>query len=115
MKFKMEKGGGREKRNNVHKLIIFCFPLQMPAGQHQYGGQYPPGMPNQRHPMPMGGGTCPGPGPMKPSMSSMYHRRPTPYHNPYMQKRQPMYPNGTQMDVSMTSWFYVVLFAIFAI
>ncbi|BFZ17985.1 hypothetical protein BsWGS_21024 [Bradybaena similaris] len=72
--------------------------LQMPTGQHQYGGQYPPGMPNQRHPMPMGGGTCPGPGPMKPSMSSMYHRRPTPYHNPYMQKRQPMYPNGTQMD-----------------
>lgn len=69
----------------------------MPGSQHQYGGQYPPGMPGQRHPMSMGGSSCPGPGPVK---TSMYHRRPAPYHNPYMQKRQAMYHNGAQMDVS---------------
>lgn len=70
---------------------------QMPPNQHQYGPQYPPGMPDQRHPgppMPMGGGPCPGP--MKPNM---YHRRPAPYHNPYIQKRPPMYQNGAQMEV----------------
>ncbi|BFZ03808.1 hypothetical protein BsWGS_06847 [Bradybaena similaris] len=72
--------------------------MQMPPGQHQYGGQYPPAMLSQRHPMPMVGGSCPGPGPIKTGMPSMYSRRQTPYHNPYAQKRQPMYPNGTQMD-----------------
>ncbi len=71
----------------------------MPPGQHPYGGQYPPGM-GQRHPgphMPMGGGPCPAPGPMKSNMG-MYARRPAPYPNPYMAKR-PMYPNS-QMEVS---------------
>ncbi|XP_059144107.1 zinc finger MIZ domain-containing protein 1-like isoform X2 [Physella acuta] len=70
--------------------------MQMPPNQHQYGPQYPPGMPGQRHPGPpmsMGGGPCPGP--MKPNM---YHRRPAPYHNPYIQKRPPMYQNGAQME-----------------
>ncbi|XP_005112445.2 zinc finger MIZ domain-containing protein 1 [Aplysia californica] len=72
--------------------------MQMPPGQHPYGGQYPPGM-GQRHPgppMPMGGGPCPAPGPMKQNMGPMYARRPAPYHHPYMAKR-PMYANN-QME-----------------
>lgn len=80
----------------------FDIYFQMPPGQHQYGGQYPPAMLSQRHSMPMVGGSCPGPGPMKPSMPSMFNRRQAPYPNPYAQKRQPMYPNGAQMDVSIS-------------
>lgn len=86
-------------------LIEEILLLQQMPGQPQYNNQYAPSMGQQRpqsHMMP-GHGPGPGGGGAGGPMMNKYNvRRPSPYQNPSMMKRQP-YMNGTQVGFSEIS------------